>query len=374
MKKWLFCIAYSFIVVALTSPSELDAGFWDKARQKADAVKESTKRKYEQTKRSVDRRVQKKKDRDRQRRPQPQRSARKKMERFKDSAKKNYQRKKEAFQSKYNSRKEATEENWKRRKQYTRQQLKNTYDRSRNKMGNVYDIKSTQFKADFGRAKSKFGREAVRLVDYTVAAHGPTAGRAVASYLSKAKKYNEVIIRNSQGVMNKIRDNVRDPKKREKAMHAAILASAVAYYGYAHKNDLKYKAVRYGLQHVSVNVNGRHVSAEEAISSAILRQAPYLRGTRLAEDPAALLTYGVTSIATDDLMNNLAIIPDGSGEMRSINQSLHQVEGADDAIRVLQVSTSMEGMAMSAAENGNLGRYGEDFVASYKNMEGQFGE
>lgn len=119
--------------------------------------------------------------------------------------------------------------------------------------------------------------------------------------------------------------------------------------------------------------SGQRLPLGNVVFNAILAQAPYLRGTRLAEDPAAVLTYGVVAVGKEDFLNQVHIIPDGSGGMMTINSSLAAAKGADQALAVLQVNSSIEGMAMTAAETGSFGPYGESFVASYRNVEENLG-
>jgi hypothetical protein len=77
---------------------------------------------------------------------------------------------------------------------------------------------------------------------------------------------------------------------------SSSVAGAVACYVYRntqHVTDYaQYKALRYGLEHVKFNVDGKSVGAQDLLVASILKQGPGLQGTRIAEDPAAVLAYG----------------------------------------------------------------------------------
>jgi len=332
------------MALVLSTSLDTDARSRDRNKKKAQSFKKSISKKFQRARNSVKKRVTRAKERTKKRAQEFQREVGRKKQQYKNAASQRYRRGKENLQRK------------------SRESKKK------------FQTKVKKLDADLQTAKRKFGNRVSNAVNRIRRRYGPAAEKALVSYLSKTKKFNEGIIQRSQGAMANVRQWVKDPRKRKMAMTGVIVASAVAYYGYKHKDDLKYMAFKHGLQKVTVNVNGRAMTAEAAISRSILAQAPYLRGTSVAEDPAAVLAYGVTGLAKKDLMNNVALIPDRNGGMRSINESIYSVDDVDKAIAILNVSSSLEAMGMYASEHGHFGRYGQEFAASYGALEEQFGE
>ena len=218
------------------------------------------------------------------------------------------------------------------------------------------------------RIRAKFGEMGTRMVE-TAKKYGVGAQRAISRYLTRAKGYGLKLIHRSQGLIEKASQYARDPRVQKRVVMGVIAASAVAYYAYKNKDELKYKLVKFGLKNTMITVHGQKKSLHTVISGAILDRAPFLRGTKLGEDPAAVLTYGVVAVAKDDLMNSIQIVPDGKGNLTSINQAINKATGANEATKALQLGSALEGMAMTAAERGVLGVYGKQFVGTYKTLD-----
>ena len=203
---------------------------------------------------------------------------------------------------------------------------------------------------------------------------GPGAGQAVAAYLSRAKSGGMRIMEQARPIMDRVSTQVRDPRVQRRVALGVLAAAGAAYYLHTHRQDMQYKVLNYGLERTMINVNGSKVSLKDVITSQILRQAPYLKDTRLANDPAAVLSYGVVAVGREDLMNTVAIVPDGRGNLRSVNEAIHNTQGAEQAMSALQMGSSLEGMAMHAADKGVFGVYGQSFTGSYHQLEGSLGK
>jgi hypothetical protein len=170
--------------------------------------------------------------------------------------------------------------------------------------------------------------------------------------------------------MVRIKRSVRDPEKRKRAMKAVIAGAIALNESHESEDAVKYRTIRFSLQNTHVLVNFRPKSVASVISETILTQAPYLNGTRIADDPVALFAYGIVSMGSDDLMNNFPMIPDGLGGLYTPNQVSDSVESGAQALEALRVVNCLEGMAITAAAQGDLGVYGETFAASYLYMNG----
>ncbi len=199
--------------------------------------------------------------------------------------------------------------------------------------------------------------------------YGKTPAVAMTYFMAKTNKGKDTISRNSLEAMETIKRKTRDPKMREKAMLGAVTASAVAYYSYTHQDELKYRALNKGLETITVPVNGQNKNLGQLYTEQVLQIAPSLEGCQLADDPAAVLAYGVATVGKEDIINRLEVVPDGKGGMQTIDHTLNETIGPENAVTALNLSSSVEGMAMSAADNGDFGRYGSQFAATYNTME-----
>ncbi len=218
------------------------------------------------------------------------------------------------------------------------------------------------------KANKRLGKGGFTSTDHTKTKQGPEGAKAFAEYLAHGKRGTLISVKQWEPLMVRIKRSVRDPVKRERAMRAVIAGAVVLVGSHNSEDAIEYKAIKFGLQNTYVLVNYRPKSVASVISERILAQAPYLNGTRMADDPVALFTYGIVSMGNDDLMNNFPVIPDGLGGLHTVSQAVHSVESAAQALETLRVVTCLEGMALTAAKQGHLGVYGENFVASYLNI------
>ena len=204
--------------------------------------------------------------------------------------------------------------------------------------------------------------------------YGQAAGAAVAAYLARSQQKGMQAVRRAQPLIAKISNTVRDPQIQRRLVLGAVAAAGAAYYAHSHKDVIKYRLINHVMESVSVPTQSGPAPLKRVVCGAILAHAPCLQGTSLAEDPAAVLSYGVVAVGKDDLMNKIAIVPDGRGNLRPVNAAIREVSGAEQAMSALQVSNSLEGMAMNAAGDGVFGVYGETFAGSYRSMEQKLGE
>jgi hypothetical protein len=242
------------------------------------------------------------------------------------------------------------------------------------KLANAYNSMSERSLKNIKAVRYNLGETGHRLVEDTMVRYGRLAGETVAAVLARSNKHGQEILTRSRDSMDLVKKRVRDPVVRERAIAGAVAATAVGYYAYEHRDEIQYKAIKLGMENVRVPVNGELTSVEDLYTVQILQRAPYLKGTKIAEDPAALLAYGAVSVGKEDFIEHAPIIPSKSGEMRSIGGTIESSDRASDAISALQVSTNWEGMAMEAAEHGQFGRHGENFAATYQSMESTFEE
>ncbi len=259
----------------------------------------------------------------------------------------------------------------------TRNATRNTVNRARNATRNT--VKRTQNKFSSAR---KIGRQKVvnaieksnhltshaRQVARSSAQRlGRKGGQVVAEYLEKTRSKGVDVVKKSIPLLAKIRKRVADPKIRRRMLAATLVAAGTGIAIYQNRDDIKYIALRNGMQAVHVQVNGETKSAEDIYRDAVLARAPYLAGTTIADDPAAMMAYGVTATVKHDLMNNVRIVPDGRGGVTSVNGAVGGATGAEGGLAALQVGASLEGMAIETANSGQLGPNARTFAAAYSN-------
>lgn len=223
------------------------------------------------------------------------------------------------------------------------------------------------------RAREAYGNSKEQAIDYVSQRYGPGVKAVTTRVIEKSGAGATAILDRTQPMRARIEQQIRDPQKREKAIKATIVAGAVAYFVYRNAPDIRdyaeYKVIRFGLEHAKFNVDGKSVSAQDLWVASILQQAPGLQGSRIAEDPAALLAYGFTAMDRDALMNNMRIVPDGIGGATTISAATKSTRSVDDAIGVLQLSSSLEGMALNVAETGSFGPHAQTFAVTYNALD-----
>lgn len=233
---------------------------------------------------------------------------------------------------------------------------------------------ATQVRASVAAATVKHGDHARHLIDDMADRYGDRAAATTAKFLAGADQKALAYSQKMQGTYGRVAQKVADPDTREKVVSGLVVAGAYTYYAHQHKSDIKYKAVKYGLQHTSLKINGQTKTAEQLISDGILIKAPFLAGTRIADDPAALLAYGVVAIGSEQLIRDTPLLPDGRGGSQSIEAAARASPSASAAVDTLQLSASLEHMAMSGAKDGAFGRHGVEFASAYNRAEKRFGE
>ncbi len=220
------------------------------------------------------------------------------------------------------------------------------------------------------KANKRHGTEGLAAIDQNKIKHGPGVVRSFAEYLARGKRGPLISVKEWEPLLVRIKGSVQDPEKRERAMKAIIAAAGVLNNSHESKDAVTYRAIKFSLQNTHVLVNFRPKSVASVISETILTQAPYLKGTRIADDPVAVFAYGIVSMGSDDMMNHFPMIPDGLGGLYTPKQVFDSVESGAQALEALRVVTCLEGMALTAADHGHLGVYGETFSASYLHMNG----
>ena len=238
----------------------------------------------------------------------------------------------------------------------------------------AYEQGSDEFLLNVARVRNRQGEAALIEIENAVARYGTGAGQGVARAMAWRDASAEDLMELAAPTVSRLQVQVQDPATRERAIEAAVLSAAVLHYGARHKQDLAYMATRAALANTTVTVNGQTQAVDSLITGAVVEQLPVLEGTRLAEDPAAVLVYGVVAVGKDDLMNHARFVPDGNGDARTINETLATRNmGAGDAATTLLMSASLEGAMLSAAEQGHLGRHGLAFVATQKDLDRRLG-
>lgn len=249
----------------------------------------------------------------------------------------------------------------------------NTYGNSaRSTLTNAYSSYSQETLSQISSARSRYGRQATDAIDGIIVSYGSQAGERIASVLAQAEQEGIDIANRFNSVADEISRNIRDPRFRDRVFEGAAVGSAVAYYAYKNQDELEYRATKHLFENVYVPTENGGTPIGELITTAILQQAPELRGTQLAEDPAAVIAYGAVAVGTEDIVNHAHIIPDRSGNLRTVNEAIGGSYGADRALDALLIGSSVEGLALQAAEEGAAGKHAQTFAATYNNMDEAF--
>lgn len=383
-----FIVIFSCFLLADISPAH--AGWRDVVKNKVSSTKKKVKDKASSFKKKTSSSYKKAKERTQDKYKTTKRKAKDKYnsakQRSKDkynsakaNAKKRYDKTKQRSKQIYSSTKTKAYNSVKKTKQKTKDRigktkgaLKEYVEKGHQKKGTLLQAVASKKDAAAYKVSQKvkgLSQQAKQKITFAREQYGPKAEQGLANLYSVAGKKRNAIEKQLNSNIKSASKWAKDPNTRKKVVSGMIVASAVAYYGYKHQEDVKYLIINSTLESVKVPVNGEMVSAEDLVRNAIIQQAPFLSNTTLAEDPSAVLAYGVTATTKDDLMNKVALVPDGKGGVVSVNTAISQATGSEDALAALQISNSLEGMAMSAAEDGHMGIYGQQFAGTYAMME-----
>jgi hypothetical protein len=283
----------------------------------------------------------------------------------KQTLKKKYGLKKDKFNKKYS----AAKDKFKKKSKNLTKQIKKKATSTKTNIAQAIVSKKNSTKFKFQTKLKRFSEVTKNRVRSFGKKYGPKAEQGLATFLTVVKGKSKTAEKQLGKIISSTKRWVKNPENRKKAVSGVVVASAVAYYGYKHKDDIKYGVINTTMENVKVPVNGKMISVETLVSQAVCKNAPFLKNSTLAEDPSAVLAYGVTATAKDDLMNKLEIVPDGRGGVVSVNTAVAQASGSEDALAALEISNSLEGMAMVAAEEGHLGVYGKQFAGTYAHIE-----
>jgi hypothetical protein len=224
------------------------------------------------------------------------------------------------------------------------------------------------------QAFEKLGAKGKATVRNVAQRFGRPSADAVTEYLSRSKTFGQRIVSSSNGLIAQVSARTRDPETRRKLLVGALVAAGTAYAVYQHKDDIQYIVLRETMDTVKVPVNGEMKSVQEIYSGAILKRAPFLADSAIANDPAALMAYGITATARDDLMHHVAVVPDGRGGLRTVGDTIGQARGGDEALAVLQIGSSVEQVAWQSARDGYMGPSARLLAGAYLDADGRIGE
>ena len=238
----------------------------------------------------------------------------------------------------------------------------------------LYQHGGDRFFRDVFDVRQRYGEGAVARIEASAAQYGPGAARGMASAMAWKAVDGDALMRVAGPSIVQIQQTVRDPAFQERAIEAAVIGAAVAYYGYTHSHQIKYQVARTVLQNTVITVDGTPRTAEQLITDAVLSQVPMLAGTRLAEDPAAVLVFGAVAVGREDILGKAALVPDGRGGAQTLPDALAQHDlSTGTAADALLMGMSVEGAMLSAAEQGHMGRHGVTFAATQRQLDARLG-
>ena len=157
--------------------------------------------------------------------------------------------------------------------------------------------------------------------------------------------------------INKVRSNLSSGQYDKEEIIVAVLSTAIQL-NKVDKKELTYQSLKYLASNLSIkNSNGQVVTFEDYSKDWINDNAPFLRGTSIAEDPVETLTYVVIYKDSDYILNDMKIINSGNNEMCSISEAIYtstgdfdQLIGVMEGIETFKDPMSDEQAMMKAAE------------------------
>lgn len=396
MKRLILILVLIFICF-----SNVNAGWGDKFKSSVGNYKNKISKSYNNTKKKVSNSYKKSKERSKSYYNNSKQKAKSSYNNLKQKSQKTYSSIKTNYTNKYNS---------------SKQKAYNTYNNSKNKISNSYsNIKSNTYnkynsnkqnytdkiknytsniknnvkqyatnskntfsnktsslRQNMNQIKSKYGSKGRDILNQINNKYDNQVKTTITSSLSKLKGNAVMIYNKSKDKINHINNVIKDPNTKKKLIKGAIVGAAVSYYAYQHQDDIKYTAIK-TLAQTNINVNGQNQSLESLMTNEIKKRYPQLEGTKLAEDPLSYVAYGIPAIGKEDMIHNVKLIKDSSGNRRSLSDTFPIIDSAEDAESALDMNSNIERIAMDNASHGNFGSYAQEFTIQHKNLEDSFG-
>lgn len=188
------------------------------------------------------------------------------------------------------------------------------------------------------RAYEKHGSEIAESIKESSDQYGPVVGTRISKLYSKYStdiaedlhrtydQYGKDIGLEVEQTINtsyrKVTKYIKDPVQQKKAIDATIYS--ITKYRQL-KDEMKVKthsAISYAMNTIPVkDEDGNIVSLNEFTKNWIIEEAPYLKGTSIAEDPAEALTYIVVYRDIGYVVHDMNIIQNKHGEFVSIEDA-----------------------------------------------------
>ncbi len=157
--------------------------------------------------------------------------------------------------------------------------------------------------------------------------------------------------------INKVGSNLSSGQYDKEEIIVAVLSTAIQLNKFD-KKELTYQSLKFVAANLTIkNSRGQVVTFEDYSKDWINDNAPFLRGTSIAENPVETLTYVVIYKDSDYILNDMKIIKSGNNEMCSISEAIYtstgdfdQLIGVMDGIETLKDPMSDEQAMMKAAE------------------------
>nr|VFK57371.1 MAG: hypothetical protein BECKTC1821F_GA0114240_101714 [Candidatus Kentron sp. TC] len=362
--------------------NEAEAGFFDKMRSAAERATDKAKQSMEKAKRSTKQTLERTERRRREIVDQAKQNSQRTFDQVKQSGREALNRTKQRSRRSLDDFRQRTEQM---RKQASEKARQKQWQLERNREEALAQLR--QQKALAARKIKKFvqkkNQDVSQIVNLLSSESRTVISRVkqrtdartaeAVVFLMASKEKGERAMMRVAPILNKVDEFHRDPRIRKKAVTGILVAAAVGTATYQHRDDLKYLATNKTLETVKVPVNGEMRSLNQLYTDAVLQRAPYLRGSDIAEDPAKMLAYGMTSTAKDDLINHFPIVPDGRGGVTTISTATENVPGAKQALAVLQMEAAVEKMAsnlaVESAASGQFGDHAQTFAVTYRNVD-----
>ncbi len=186
------------------------------------------------------------------------------------------------------------------------------------------------------RAYENHSRDIANRLTRVYAEHGPAVGARV------------------QLIAEKVGRAAQDPETQRRALAAAVTAAVMYERFEGDPKRLTKEAISLAAEQVLVQDGaGNTVSLNQYSKDWIVTQAPYLRGTTIAEDPAEVVTYVLVYQDVGYLVTDMRIVPTPDGDRCSLAEAalrasptdVQQAVAALEAIESFEVLTDEEASA-----------------------------
>ena len=240
-------------------------------------------------------------------------------------------------------------------------------------MSNLYERYGGQIAEDVANLASRHGAEAISQCSAVINQHGERAGRNLMQAYDQYGKHAgaalaEAIRRHGPAagekagiLLNEVLGHAgqyMENEENQRKAAEAVITTAVIYSKFdSEKKRITKEAITLAANNIEVvDPHGRRTNLNRYTQEWIGTNAPYLRGTSIAEDPAEAITYGVIYGDTNYICNDMKLLHCKDGEFRSIRDTAIYESGfdADQTIAALEIADNFATLGDGEASADDL--------------------